>query len=578
MTKFNLIKIMNQYSWLFLPIFVYLLVYFLINQGSRIKLESIRQIKLLKFLEVFKRLDFNILIALILTSYFVFVKYLNHLSFQTAGFDFGIFDQNFFVQSRLIFPPANSVRTIENLWIDHQHFTQILLAPLYWFGNGFNGLVMVMLSPVLMILVPAILIYLSAQNLFKYFKLEHKTCFWLIGLISILLAIHPYTQASIEFYYHEQYLFGLFFPLSVYFLTKYLVTRLRIDLVWLVFSYIAWLGVKEDQWLYILTFIIQSSLWIFILDKLDKTKVLETWNKFKPLWIINILSVIVCGVYWKVIQAWLKVVSPSWGGYISNYDYFIKINKELIQTQNLNNYWDGLTMVREDAATYMYQHFLHFDLLGILWLPVGVLVNYSVRLFSSNGFLRHPWFHYGSQTPALAVSGIIFTYIILIKSARFSRYAKKYLAFCLGSYILGYMAVIGWSSGIDINRPNNYSLYSIPQAFISYKQTASERKSFNQIKNEIKPDFKIRTSSNYIPQLSARTDIASLISLDKPTLEENIELINNDKYNYWLIPKKTEPALINKINELKDLQISENQKTNITAIKETDQQILFKVN
>ena len=578
MARFNLIKIMNQYSWLFLPIFVYLLVYFLINQGSRIKLESIRQIKLLKFLEVFKRLDFNILIALILTSYFVFVKYLNHLSFQTAGFDFGIFDQNFFVQSRLIFPPANSVRTIENLWIDHQHFTQILLAPLYWFGNGFNGLVMVMLSPVLMILVPAILIYLSAQNLFKYFKLEHKTCFWLIGLISILLAIHPYTQASIEFYYHEQYLFGLFFPLSVYFLTKYLVTRLRIDLVWLVFSYIAWLGVKEDQWLYILTFIIQSSLWIFILEKLDKTKATEIWNKFKPLWIINILSVIGCGVYWKAIQAWLKVVSPSWGGYISNYDYFIKINKELIETQDLSNYWNDLTMVREDTATYMYQHFLHFDLLGALWLPVDILVNYSVRLFSSNGFLRHPWFHYGSQTPALAISGIIFTYIILVKSTKFSRYANKYLAFCLGSYILGYMAVIGWSSNIDINRPNNYSLYSIPRAFISYKKTANERKSFNQIKNEIKPDFKIRTSSSYIPQLSARTNIASLISLDKATAEENIELINNDKYSYWLIPKKTESTLINKINELKNQQINENKKNNIITIKETDEQILFKVN
>lgn len=304
MKYFNLVQTASTYSWVFLPILGYLVAFFIVEiffKSNRFWLKAWNH----KF-NWLNRLDFNIFISLVCVSYFVLIKYLNHLSFQTSAFDFAIFDQNFFVQSQGIFPPINSVREMSNLWIDHQHF-------------------------------------------------------------------------------------------------------------------------------------------------------------------------------------------------------------------------------------------------------------------SSNQFLRHPWFHYGSEIPTIVIFGIIFTYFLFIKYNK-KQLAQKFIYFILISYIFGFISIIGWSSNIDTQRVNNYSFFSLKNAKLGYLTTSDERQDLNYVKQFIKPNYKLRTSREYMPQFSARLNLSYLYGIDTP---EGLEKMKSDEYDYWLIPKKAEQDKI---------YIKSLKQNNLKIIVETSNQILFKTN
>ena len=559
MKYFNLVQTVSTYSWVFLPVLGYLVAFFIVEiffKSNRFWLKAWNH----KF-NWLNRLDFNIFISLVCVSYFVLIKYLNHLSFQTSAFDFAIFDQNFFVQSQGIFPPINSVRGMSNLWIDHQHFSQIILAPLYWINSGMSGLVMIFLSPLLLILIPSVLVYLSYKNLTEN-QAINQTNYWIIGFSSLILSIHPYTQSAIEFYYHEQYLFSLFFGLVVYFITRYFSKRDRFSLYGLLFSYIGWLGVKEDQWLYILTFFLSLVILGIVFCK---RKIFVFIKANKVFVFINSFFGIFSLIYWELIQRWMKSVSPNWSGYISNYTQFKNVTEEFVQTGNVSNYWNSLPSLREDVSEYMYQHFLHFDIFGIILFPFSICVNYAIRLFSSNQFLRHPWFHYGSEVPTIVIFGIIFTYFLFIKYNK-KQLAQKFIYFILISYIFGFISIIGWSSNIDTQRVNNYSFFSLKNAKLGYLTTSDERQDLNYVKQFIKPNYKLRTSREYMPQFSARLNLSYLYGIDGP---EGLEKMKSDEYNYWLIPKKAEQDKI---------YIKSLKQNNLKIIVETSNQILFKTN
>lgn len=123
--------------------------------------------------------------------------------------------------------------------------------------------------------------------------------------------------------------------------------------------------------------------------------------------------------------------------------------------------------------------------------------------------------------------------------------------------------VLGWN--------NQYYLFSkLFSQIESFRETKSERNSFNEIVKNIPKDASVTTSANYATHLTARNQITNwpksiLVSNDK---EGNV---NPEDYKYWLLPKQ--PTGQNKA--LYEEKIKEFKSKNTKIVSENEYQILF---
>jgi Predicted membrane protein (DUF2079) len=503
-------------------------------------------------------LYFNLFLVFIFSSIYIFWGYLNHQSFGNHVYDFGIFDQNFYQLSKFRFPPPSSTRQYVSLWNDHQHFSLIFLAWLYWFGNGFNGTVMYFLPPLLLVTIPSIILYLSFTKLLNYLNLNpyNYKFYWLLSFISFILFLHPFTQSAIGFAFHEKYLINLFFPLLFYTLIqaifknqKYFIASTFVTLIWC--------GIKEDQFLFASVFWLQIIVCFFLLYK---TKYINA-QKFRQFNLFASINILICLLYNFAFLSWFRkdfVNDQYFGVYINT----LKATKELLKTGNILYFVEQVKLF-EAVNSYLYQNFLVFDLWGFFGLPLNISGNYAQRVLAEPYPFKSPIFHYGSEVPIYSIFGVLLLWTIFKHKKLW--FANNFLTSYLISFFIGFGMIIGWLNS------TYYVIPKIPYAFINYKNTANERNSFNQIVKNIPKDGSVVTSANYATHLTARDKI---INWPKSIAISN-DLSGNvdpDSYRYWLLPKKT---LEDNKNSPYPQKIQELRTQNIKIIAENEYQILF---
>lgn len=463
-----------------------------------------------------------------LSAFYVVLMLLRHWSFETHAYDFGIFDQALFMISRTGIPES-TVRQFTNLFFDHQHFSLYLLAPLYWIGKGFSGTTLIILTPFLLITFPALILYRSAIALGRAFKLEaFEKPYWVIGLASFLLWLHPFTQSSAAFFFHEKYLIPIFFGLTLLFVLLGFEKK-KNAFFWLaLLPSIAWTMTKEDQWIFVLVFWVQILFWGWLLWK-PKAKNLKPKTSFclqtinyKLLVIITLTGIVISLAYGLWFLDYFKSHGPSNIQYSEEYNHLI----EPLKSGNASQVLEELQW-NEHVKLYAYQNFLLFDLPGIAPFPLNILGNYAERLLAKTQAYRNPIFHHGAEVPVYAVTGIFLTYLWFRRKD--SNKANRFLALVIVSFTLGFGSVLGWNDFYYITFESGKTIRAL-------NQTSEERKAFSEIRKCIPDDASLVTSAEYVPHLSAREKVVAwpnLLKLKKGTPGRT----DYSNFDYWLLPK-----------------------------------------
>lgn len=157
-----------------------------------------------------KRRKFLLLLVLIVTACYSSLSILRHRHFTSGAYDLAIFDQVIWQYSNFD-APLSSVRSnllTENLLGDHFHPILILLAPLYWFTDRVEALLVAQALLFALAIVP---IFLFAEK-----RLGHVAAY----LFSISYAIFWGVQKAVEFDFHEVTFAVPLIALSIYFIDE----------------------------------------------------------------------------------------------------------------------------------------------------------------------------------------------------------------------------------------------------------------------------------------------------------------------------------------------------------------------
>ncbi len=459
-------------------------------------------------------------ISILLSLFYGILSLLRHFGFESHAYDFGIFDQAIFMLSKFQLP-ASTVRQFGNLFFDHQHFAIAILAPLYFLGDGFRGVALSLFTPFLLITFPSLILYRTILGVAKIFKINF-VCkpYWLIILSSFFLAIHPFTQSAIAFFFHEKYLMPVFFSLALMFFVLYLEKRkVRYWFLGMI-SLALWLMIKEDQWIFILAFAMTILFWLLFLIK-------------KKVIVLNKLAIAFCLVAVVISSFYGLFFLPRFQSLGANNQYNREFEESslafftFIKNGNASEFFEKIHW-NEDVKKYMYQNFLVFDLGGVAVFPLNTLGNYAERIFAKTHSYRNPIFHHGVDVPIYTISGALLIYIWLLKTKNSK--ALVFVAFFAMSSFLGFESILGW---------NNVYYFALESKSVvsNYKNTKTERLEFYSISEKIPKDASVVTSEYYLPHLSAREDIASwpdLANLDEGARGK----IDFTSFEYWLLPKR----------------------------------------
>jgi uncharacterized membrane protein len=479
----------------------------------------------------------NILISFVLSSYYALLLYLKHGSFGSSVFDFGIFDQAIYTISTG--NVTSTTRQFTNIFFDHQHFSISILSPLYLFGKGFQGYLLNIITPFLLIFIPSLLLYLTANNLTMLIHKKKQKLYWLIGFTSLLLWLHPYTQSAVLFQFHEKYLMPSVFSALLLATSKYLLYPRKDNFLLVLIPIILWLGIKEDQWLFIFVFGIQFML---------LTKLL-----LKKVYIRLSSAMLILPILYALFLLWFNSQAKNvYGGLYSNLSTTLKsffTNGNLIELiQNLN--------LNEGVNIYLFQKLFTFDMLGVVFLPLSILGNYAERVLADSYAIKNPVFHYGVDVPIYSAVSILL--LVIMSNHRFkSKFSPAAIVVCI--YIFSFGSVLGWNNIY-------YAIPTLPTYLNSYNLQTQEREGFYEIISRIPDNESIVASDGYATHLTARGKIAQW---PEPIVLPNGAAGKNDlySYNYWLL-RKSIPLTDEMTNNLLN--------KNYTIVSENQHSILLK--
>lgn len=201
---------------------------------------------------------------LVLTIYLITI--LGHLGMQTVVGDHALFAQ--FIGNISSFRGlGSSIRGVDNLWLDHQHFSLVLLIPFWWIFNmvGVDSAVfLILITPILTVVLPIVLLWHS----YKYLT-DSRGGLLLFMIISIVLSMHPLAVNGYMFYFHEVTLLPTLYSLLFFFFSKWLY-KVRINedndrsFLGVLIAFILILLTKEDQLFYLFFFTIQLAVFGFL--------------------------------------------------------------------------------------------------------------------------------------------------------------------------------------------------------------------------------------------------------------------------------------------------------------------------
>lgn len=157
-----------------------------------------------------RRRKLLLLLILVMTVAYSTLSILRHRHFNSSAFDLGIFDQTIWRYSRFDIPYSSirSNRVDENILGDHFHPILMLLAPLYWFTDSVETLLVVQ---ALLFTITAIPIFLFIEK-----RLGKPAAY----LFTISYLIYWGIQLAVEFDFHEIAFAVPLVALAIYFIDE----------------------------------------------------------------------------------------------------------------------------------------------------------------------------------------------------------------------------------------------------------------------------------------------------------------------------------------------------------------------
>lgn len=456
-----------------------------------------------------RRWKYAIIFVLLLTVYSSVLAIARHQSFLSTAFDFAIFDQALFQFSRFT-PPVSTVRQFTNLFLDHQHFSIILLAPLYWVFRGMHGIVLAGLSPILLIAVPSIMLALAVK------ELTQKNASWVLVFSALFLFVHPFTQAAVRFYFHEKFLVPTLISITLYALARYARRRDYLSLMMATLITVLWMLSKEDQWIFVLSAGAQLIVHVYLWSS-DRSL-----RRSMSVWVagMSMLSI----AYAVILRVFADRLNPMYSGMYTNAKRaFI----EVLPTGNISAFFDTL-QIGTDAHLYVYQHLFGIDSIGFFGAPINIMGEYAERIFNSSPSIHSPFYHYGVAVPFYDVIGVI---VLVFLLQRYRQALARYvLSFAVLVVCFGLLMVSGWN-GL-------YYLHTIPQAVVRDALSTHERRvAFWDGVSSIPADASVVAAEGYAPHLSARQQ--SIRWPDEVNWPAGTPgKIDMYTYEYWVLPPR----------------------------------------
>jgi uncharacterized membrane protein len=474
-----------------------------------------------------------------------------HASFNFHAFDFGIFDQLLYFLSKGSFSPYVTIRQIENLFLDHQHFGLILIAPIYWFNNGNSGYTLALITPLLLHTLPLTINYKTIIYILKQKAIKHVDDYkgLIFSLISMAIFFHQHFLSSLVFGFHEKYLVPIVYSIVLYCFAKCLYTKEMRYFIIFIIANTYWITLKEDQYVFAAANLITLTLVYFIYNKGEHRIKTSTFKL-----IILLIGLITTYIYYGTV-----FLSEYRKNSFLQYDNFYKPLKNsilsLFTDWNLNTFIANNSLL-DVHSIKLYKYLVSFDIFGLLFNPILTLGDYAERILSNTDSIKSPLFHYGISTPYFTIGGLIIL-LLLIKNNRIIAYIR-----IIG--ILTSIIIVGFSYNL-VTRQSNYiakHIFLFPQNLLN---TNSLRQDLFSLKIIIPEESSLVVSDPFVTHFTARKTVANF----PDTLHYNHDIPTKTKYEdyeYWLLYKTKD---FEKILELSNdpLYIILKENTNFVLIK-----------
>lgn len=255
----------------------------------------------------------------------------------------------------------NPTREISNIFYDHQEFNLILLVPFYkiWANS-------IYIAPsLILIFFPTIILDLITKSIIGRWML-----WWELVVSFIFLSLHPFTQNSIFYFYHNVYLLSFLIPL-VFLLT------IR-NSKWTAFLVLFTLTTKEDTIIWLPLFLLQ---FLFLYSYLFQCSIFGGLKRLLTTKSI-FFSILTSALYLVLLVRFRENQLVDY-----SFDFNFPETHRLLQLTN-----------------YMSADILSFPLGNV----VGLL-HYVARL--SNEHTSNPYYHHGSIMPMMTLLTIWLWYI-----------------------------------------------------------------------------------------------------------------------------------------------------------------------
>ncbi len=468
-----------------------------------------------RWLTVFQRRPFffALLFSFVLTSVYSIDLALRHAAFTATVYDFGIFDQALYMLSRGA--TGSTTRQFTNIFFDHQHFSLVLLTPLYWIGRGLHGYTLQILTPFLLIFFPSVVTFYIAQTFAALRGLDIKKPYWVIPTTSLLLWLHPYTQSAIGFYFHEKYLMPLVFTGFLYTVVSFVHAPTWRWFAGMCTFALLWSGIKEDQWLFVFVCVLQCGVATWL-----HAGVRSAVNRFR---VLGVSAVAVVPLVYAGFLSWFHTQSTN-GQYVHLYSHLGLAARQCFVELNPAAALQTLKLM-DDVNIYQYQHLLTLDLFGVIVFPLSVLGNYAERLLAESPSLKNPIFHYGVDVPIYSAVG--FVLLLLLLQKHLPALSRRVHFFGITLALVGFSALLGWNAIY-------YLVPTMQRDVVRFVETRSERVSVAETARRIPADASLVVSDGWATHFTARTSVAQwpeVLQLPEGTPGKNALAT----FDYWLL-------------------------------------------
>lgn len=480
---------------------------------------------------------------------------LQHAAFSTYAWDAGIFEQAIFLLSRGELP-ASTVRQITNLFFDHQNMALVIMAPLYWISNGWNGYLLQLSSVVLVLILPVIVLWRAGVTITRTLlhdapiRTKRTIEAMVLLLVSMIFVLHPGTMGAVRFSFHAIYLAIPCMAVLLWIAARLVVRKtpapLFIETIIALCMATIWVFCKEDQWIFVLSFFVQLCVGIPLLRALFRRyspayrEALEQQTALasNKLWLtISTALLALAGIVYPILHTTVVVEEYQF----PSHSYTFLIEEKIENTTNhlaKARLWAAVQELQlfDHQQNISYQQFLSFNAIGLAALPLNVLGWHAERLIIGVPRIIS-LFHYGVAEPLHASAGmiVIFSFFVL-KRASVRTLRNATIAF--GMFLWMGMATFTGSTPVG-------SLFFDLELLQTYQRTQPLREMMHVAHDRIGPTDSVLADETLLPHIAARPKVAlfrrllitgpEVLDPASSIYDFPFDVIDEGDYEWWIL-------------------------------------------